>query len=226
MGLGRRLRRHGKVKVAANRSGRASRAQESAQESWLRRQARGLRPDRNPLRRGTDRVEAYLLAGLFVAAAAGAPLAAQAASRVAYTGALRVQQEQLATRHQVTARLTEAAGSTVNGYTLSPEIPAKAIWTSVTGVTRTGEILAAAGSAKGTPITVWTDPGGYLVTPPMTDAQVAGQGDAAAIGAVAGVVVVFLTGARVSRYVFYRRRMAAWEADWTLTAPTWNRQSW
>jgi hypothetical protein len=222
MGLGRRLRRHGKVKVAANRSGRASRAQ----ESWLRRQARGLRPDRNPLRRGTDRVEAYLLAGLFVAAAAGAPLAAQAASRVAYTGALRVQQEQLATRHQVTARLTEAAGSTVNGYTLSPEIPAKAIWTSVTGVTRTGEILAAAGSAKGTPITVWTDPGGYLVTPPMTDAQVAGQGDAAAIGAVAGVVVVFLTGARVSRYVFYRRRMAAWEADWTLTAPTWNRQSW
>jgi hypothetical protein len=220
MGLGRRFRRGGKV--SAHGSGRAS----GAQEPWLRRHARGLRPDRNLLRRRTDRVEAYLLAGLVVAAGAGAPIAAQLASRAAYIGALQVQQEQLATRHQVTARLTQAADSTVNGYTLSAELPAKATWTSVTGVTRTGEILAAAGSAKGTGVTVWTDQNGDLATPPMTAAQVAGQGDAAAIGAVAGVVVVVLTGARVSSYVFYRRRMAAWEADWLLTAPTWNRQSW
>ena len=49
-----------------------------------RRVLRGLWPDRNPLRRTTDRVETCLLAGLFVAAAAGAPFAAQAASHAEY----------------------------------------------------------------------------------------------------------------------------------------------
>ena len=43
---------------------------------WLH----GVRPDRNPLRRTSDRVETYLLAGLFAALAAAAPFAAQSAS--------------------------------------------------------------------------------------------------------------------------------------------------
>jgi hypothetical protein len=217
MGLGRRFR--GRREPSARKLAE----QESA---WLRRQARGLRPDRNPLRRKTDRVEAYLLAGLFVAAAAGAPLAAQTASAAAYASAQRTHQEQLATRHLVPAVLTQAAGSSVNGYTLSVDVPTKATWTSVTGVVRTGEVLALAGTAKGTPAHVWTDNRGDLVTPPMTQAQVAGQGDAAAIGAAAGVVVAFLGGAGLIRAVLYRRRLKAWEADWLFTAPTWNRQSW
>jgi hypothetical protein len=45
------------------------------QGRWLCRVVRGARPDQNPLRRGTDRLEAYLLAGLFATAAAAAPLA-------------------------------------------------------------------------------------------------------------------------------------------------------
>jgi hypothetical protein len=220
MGRERRFRR--RDKAPGRGSGRAS----SAQEPWLRRQARGLRPDRNPLRRGTDRVEACLLAGLFVAAAAGAPLAAQAASRAAHDGAAGVQKEQLATRHQVPAVLTQPAGRSVDGYTLSADVPTLASWKSVTGMPGSGEVLAPAGLPKGASVTVWTDPNGDLVSPPITDAQVAGQGDAGAIGAVAAIVVVFFSGTGVIRYVLYRRRMAAWEADWLLTAPTWNRQSW
>jgi hypothetical protein len=192
----------------------------------VRRHARGLLPDRNPLRRRTDRVEAYLLAGLFVAAAAGAPLAAQAASRAAYSSALRTQQEQLATRQQVKAKLTEAAGSAMNGYTLNEYVPTMATWKSATGKPGSGHVLAQTGSAEGSPVTVWVAPNGDLASPPLTVAQVAGQGDAGALGAVAGVIVAFLTGTGVVRYVMYRRRMAAWEADWLLTAPMWNRQSW
>jgi hypothetical protein len=220
MGLGRPFWRGSKA--PKHRSGRRS----GAEKPWVRRQARGLLPDRNPLRRRIDRVEAYLLAGLFVAAATGAPLAAQAASRAAYSGALRTQQEQLATRQQVKAKLTEPAGSSMNGYTLSEEVPTSATWKSATGVPGSGHVLAESGRSEGSVVIVWTTPNGHQANPPLTAAQVAGQGDAGALGAVAGVIVAFLTGTGVVRYVMYRRRMAAWEADWLLTAPTWNRQSW
>ena len=66
---------------------------------------RGAWPDRNPLRRRTDRLETCLLAGLFVAAAAGAPFAAQAAGHASYADAAHARQAQLAARHEVTAVL-------------------------------------------------------------------------------------------------------------------------
>lgn len=220
MGLGRRFWR------SDAKPGREPRRASSAHEGWLRRQARGRWPDRNPLRRRTDRVETYLLAGLFVAAAAGAPFAAQAASHSAYASALRAQQEQLATRHQVKAVLTTPAGTTASGYSITSNVLTGASWTSAAGTPRSGEILAREGSPKGTAVTVWIDEDGNLASPPLLAAQVTEQGQVAAGGAIAGVAIVFLTGAGFVRYALHRRRMAAWEADWQVTAPTWNHQSW
>jgi hypothetical protein len=187
---------------------------------------RGLRPDRNPLRRTSDRVESYLLAGLLVAALAGAPFAAQAASHAAHAGALRAEQAQLATRHQVRAVLTQPAGNNNSTYTLSTAVPAQATWTSATGVRQTGEILALAGSPKGTAVTIWTDAQGNLTSPPLLPSQVAGQADVAALGAIVAVAALCLCATGIVRYVMYRRRMAAWDADWVVTARAWNRQRW
>jgi hypothetical protein len=195
-------------------------------DRWLWRQVRSVRPDRNPLRRRIDRVETYLLGGLFVAAAAATPFAAHAASRAAYESALREQQVQEATRHQVQAELTEAAHSDVGGYTASGLVPAMAKWTSVTGVHGSGLIAAQYGSPKGTKITVWTDDAGDLTAPPLATVQVLSQRDAATIGAIAGVVVMTLGVGGTIHYVCYRRRLAAWDADWLVTGPAWNRQSW
>lgn len=186
----------------------------------------GLRPDRNPLRRTSDRVETYLLAGLFVASAAGAPFAAQAASHAAYAGALHAQQTQLATRHEVRAELTKPAGNTVSGYTLSAYVPVQATWTSITGVKHTGEVLALTGSKKGSTVTVWTDAAGNLVSPPLQASQVTGQRDVAALAAIVGIGTLYLCEVGVVRFVLNRRRMAAWESDWAVTAETWNRQRW
>lgn len=195
-----------------------------SRQSWLCRLVRGVRPDRNPLRRGTDRLEACLIAVLFVASAAAAPFAAQAASHAAYQSALHAQQEQLNTRHKVPAVLTTRAGTT-SGYALQAEIPTQASWTSVTGKPGSGEVLALAGSPKGTIVKVWTDDSGNLVSPPLVGTQVSGQGDVAAIVAVAGIGFLFLTEAAVLRHVLYRRRMAAWDADWLVTERAWHRQS-
>ena len=198
----------------------------NTQARWAGRLVRGLRPDRNPLRRTSDRVETCLLAGLFVVAAAGAPFAVQAASQAAYSGALRAEQVQLATRHQVRAVLTKTAGSDASAYTLSTEVPVPATWTSVTGVRRTGMILALEGTPKGSPVSLWTDDQGNIVSPPLQPAQVAGQGDVAALGTGVGIAVLYLCEAGIVRYVVNRRRMAAWDADWAVTAQVWNRQRW
>ena len=207
------------------RLGRTVRAQ-NTQGRRLGRLVRGLRPDRNPLRRTLDRVESYLLAGLLVAALAGAPFAAQAASHAAYAGALRAEQAQLATRHQVRATLTGPAGDNNSTYTLSAEVPVQAAWTTPAGERRTADILALAGTPKGAAVMVWTDAQGNLSSPPLQPSQVAGQGDVAALGAIVAVAAVYLCATGIVRYVMYRRRMAAWAADWVVTAQAWNRQRW
>ena len=207
------------------RLGRTVRAR-NTQSRWLGRLIRGLRPDRNPLRRTLDRVESYLLAGLLVAALAGAPFAAQAASHAAYAGALRAEQAQLATRHQVRATLTGPAGNNNSTYTLSAEVPVQAAWTTPAGERRTADILALAGTPKGAAVMVWTDAQGNLSSPPLQPSQVAGQGDVAALGAIVAVAALYLCATGIVRSVMYRRRMAAWAADWAVTAEIWNRQRW
>jgi hypothetical protein len=171
-------------------------------------------------------METCLLVGLFAAAAAGAPFAAQAASHACYVNALHVQQEQLATRHQVPAVLTQDAAP-AGGYSLSGSVLTPATWTSVAGVHRSGDVPAEQGSLKGTSVTVWTDnASGYLDSPPLTAAEVASQADAATVGTVTGIAIVYLAGTVAIRQLLNRRRMAAWDADWLATAEAWNHQSW
>jgi hypothetical protein len=196
------------------------------QGRWHGRVLRGVRPDRNPLRRTVDRAETYLLAALFVATAAGAPFAAQLASHTAYETALRTEQAQIASTHQVRARLTQDASTVVNGYTVTEQVPVLAAWTSPTGVRHTGQVLAPAGSPTGTPITVWTNAAGDLTSPPLLPSQVSGQGELAAIGTVVTVCVLSLGGACVIRYTANKRRLSAWDADWVVTSQAWNHQGW
>ena len=195
------------------------------QKLWLCRAVRGARPDGNPLRRRTDRLETCLLAGLFVAAAAGAPIAAQAASHAWLADATHTRQAQLAVRHEVTAVLAQPA-SAIGEYTLSSQVPALASWTSAGGSLRAGDVPAAAGSPPGTLVRVWTDHNGYLISPPLTVTQVADQADAARVTAVGGIIVCYMAGTLAIRRLLNYRRMAAWDADWLATARVWNRQTW
>ena len=195
------------------------------QELWLFRAVRGARPDRNPLRRPTDHLETFLLAGLFVAAAAGAPFAAQAAGHAWHADVTQTRQAELATRHEVTAVLAQPAG-VIGEYTLSSQVPTLASWKSPGGTLRAGDVPALPGSRSGTLVNVWTDANGYLVSPPLTVTQVADQTDAARVTAVGGIIVGYMASTLAIRRLLHRRRMAAWAADWVATARVWNRQTW
>jgi hypothetical protein len=196
------------------------------QGRWLGRAARGVRPDRNPLRRRSDRVEAFIFGGLVVVAAAGAPVAAVVAGRWAHADAARAAQVQQETRHQVRAVLLAPPHATVSGYTINGMSPAMARWTAPSGVLRTGQIAVPSDSARRTAITLWTDQAGDVTSPPLTPAQVADQGTLMALVAASLTIVACLLTAVVTRIVVNRRRIAAWTADWAVTAPLWNRQRW
>lgn len=195
------------------------------QGCWLLRMIRGARPDRNPLRRGIDRLEICLLVGLFAVIAVVTPFAARLAGHASYAAGLQARQEQLANRHQVQAALTKDAGP-VSGYSISAYVLTPATWTSVTGVLRSGEVPAEPGSREGTSISVWTDRNGYLDSPPLDVSEAASQADAATVGVIVASGIVYIVGAAAIKQLLNRRRMAAWDADWVTTAPTWNRQSW
>ena len=197
----------------------------SLQGSWLVRAVRGARIDRNPLRRGIDRLETCLLVCVFVALAAGTPFLARAAAQASYTSALHARQEQLATRHQVPAVLSATAGQ-ADGYSPSEYVLAPATWTSVSGAHRSGMVPAVPGSHAGTSLTIWTDTNGSLDNPPLPAAEVASQADATRVGVIVVACVLYVAAAAAIRQLMHRRRLAAWEADWVVTAQMWNRQSW
>jgi hypothetical protein len=189
---------------------------------WAGRKWRGLRPDGNPLRRRWDRVEAFIFGGLLVVAAVAAPVVAMAGSHWAYTSARQAASLQRETSYRVPAGLLAVPATPPSAVTTM--VAARAQWTAPTGATRTGEIPVQAGMVRGDVVTIWTDQAGNLTNPPMTLAQVAEQGTFGSVAGVALTVVTLLVAAGITRILVNRRRLAAWDADWAVTAPMWTRQ--
>ena len=203
--------------------GAASRA---GRKGWAGRKWRWVRPDRNPLRRRLDRVEAVIFGCLLVAAMASAPVAATLGGHWAYASARQAARVQRETSHQVRAVLLAVPATPPGGYAATPLVAAQARWTAPGGAVRTGERAVPARSVKGEAVAIWTDLAGDLTTTPLTPAQVADQGTFGTAIAVVLTLVTLFVAAGITRLLVNRRRMAAWAADWAVTAPVWTRQRW
>lgn len=189
--------------------------------SWLGMFMRGWRPDRNPLRRRSDRAESAVLALLFVVFLAAVPFVSQACYSSEHSMADRVQQAQRTWR-QVPAVLLKPESREPVSTSLGVYFPeALARWTAPDGMVVTGDVPVGLHAAAGTTLRVWVTRGGQLTAPPVHDSQVPVEaGFAAALGAVALAVALTLVGALVRR-VLDSRRMAGWEAAWLATGPRW-----
>jgi hypothetical protein len=190
---------------------------------WLSRVLRGRRLDRNPLRRGCDRVETVVLGALLAAFLAGAPFAAHAAGNLAYHLAAREAQGQRAALHQVPATLLRAASSSP----VYPEAGGVALvvdarWRAPGGQLRTGKLLVPPGATAGSTVPVWTDQAGQLSDPPLSQTQLVSRAQLAAGGAVGGLAVALLAAGWVIRWFLDRRRLAAWDAEWLANGPRWS----
>lgn len=122
--------------------------------------------------------------------------------------------------------LLQEAADAGNGYTADSQVLAQATWRAPDGSPRTGQVMATSGAPKGSPTLIWTDSSGHLTGPPLTESQIAGQADLAGAAAAGGLAVLVLCESVIIRRLLDRRRMAAWDADWTVTEPMWNRQKW
>jgi hypothetical protein len=214
----------------------ARRAQQSAvlvlevmamQEAGLRGAPLALRvrrlwPDRNPLRRATDRAEFTVVLLLLAVFLAGAPLTALAAARWAAAAGLRSERAAGGV-HQVPAVLLRSAPLAVGSLSTPvpwPQVPAR--WPSPAGP-RTAKIIVPSGERAGSIVMVWVDRSGRLATPPAPAVTVTCQVLLAAVSAPAALSLVLLAAWVYAEMILGRRRMAAWEADWAVTGPQWTR---
>jgi hypothetical protein len=194
----------------------------------LTRLARRHGLTRSPLRRSTDRVEAWVTAGAAVLVLCAALLAVVVAVGL-YQRALTEAGTKAARQTSVTAvLLTDAA-------TPPEETPdqgdagqaiAVARWPLPNGQQRTAPLSVYAYRHAGDRIPIWIDQRGNRVDPPKTSGIM--------IADAVGYGILFLTGGWVllgslwgiACCVLDRINAARWDLDWARTGPGWSRQTW
>ena len=190
----------------------------------LARTARWLGFDRNPLRRGTDRIEAALRLVLVVLIVAAVPAAAVLAGQRADRLALNRAHAQRAADHLVTAVLLEQAPAigSPDPYTSVQTTWVPARWQPPGLPSRTGDVLAAAGARKGSTVRIWTGPSGAVTDPPLDHRDITGDVCVAVIATCLFSWLVLLASGALARRALDRRRLSAWDAEWRASGPQWS----
>jgi hypothetical protein len=179
---------------------------------------------RNPLRRRADAVEAWVVLGAWLLTVLAGVLAGLTAARSVENGLARERAEWRPAVALVTEKAPGAPSRSGDG-TAGERVWTRVGWVAPDGSPHTGRARVAPGSAVGTPVTVWNDPEGRLVTRPATAAEAQLRG--VVLGGLLGVsaaAVPFVTG-RVLRARLERRRMARWDTEWARLGPIWGRKT-
>jgi hypothetical protein len=179
-----------------------------------------LRP--NELRRGSERVEAAVLAGLMVAFVAAIVVAVFLAAHVyrseqAADAGLRPAAAVLSPR----GLLTEAP--------ILHEATAWATWRLSDGAERSGILTSDVvpgiyGKPPGASVRLWVDRSGVPEPPPQgRDGMFIGA-TIAGLAVVAAAAAVLACGYRLCQRGLDRHRLANWSSAWAITGPLWTRR--
>jgi hypothetical protein len=188
------------------------------------RMIRALGWGRNPLRRTSDRIEAYLTLLLIAAAFVVGPWAASRAALATYRSDLRATAWETQHRFQVDALLLEDARQDPADATSPPtdDVPTSAQWTGRDALVHSGTAYVRSGTRAGTKVQIWVDDRGLQTGPP-------GMRSPHADAAMAAVFTLFGIAAglagirRVIRWQLDRRRLRAWQLEWMTAGPGWTR---
>jgi hypothetical protein len=163
--------------------------------------ARILGLDRNPLRRASDRAEAWIRIGVLAAFLVAGPLAAIGAGHWAYHSGIIEAHAQAGQTYSVRAVLPQPASpaADLTAASRGGQAWVRARWLS-TGVSpRIGEVLAPIGSAAGSVVTVWLDASGKLAARSLQPGQVTSQTVMVAALTPVLVALAFLIAVRLNR---------------------------
>ena len=176
---------------------------------------------RNPLKRGTDRVEACvrLAAGLLLVVATPAAGVTTGMSAMAHAP------QPPADWHRVSAALVERAPLVVvTGVGAdSQQVRATVRWPAAPGRENTGEALVRPDSPAGTRTAIWLDHAGTLRDDPTDPVGDRTRAIAYGAGAASGTVLLAGGGLVFVRNVLDRRRAADLQREWALVGPQWRR---
>ena len=192
----------------------------------LARCARWLGFDHNPLRRGTDRVEAAIGLVTTILLLVALPIAAIAVGRQADHLEARQVHARQAEEHEVTAVLLRRAQATgvPDPYTSIQMTFVLARWQPPGRPAQSGQVLATAGAPAGSTVTVWLDASGAVTSPPPDQRDIAGDVCIAVVVTCLVGGVLLLGSNALARRALDRRRLNAWEAAWRAAGPLWNGQ--
>ena len=186
--------------------------------TWL---ARRFALDRNPLRRTSDRIEAWALLAMTVAFVPLTALTAATASRwIEQSGSRELAGQTL---REVSATVLHAAPATATPLTGSVLFPVRARWIA-DGVMHLGLVRALPGTPRGSSVQIWVTRNGEVARQPLTSSELEGRATAAVVFAPAAVALAMCLLLSVLRRLLDRHRQAAWGAWWTLVEPRWSQR--
>ncbi|MFH0517593.1 hypothetical protein ACHBTE_10490 [Streptomyces sp. M41] len=176
---------------------------------------------RNPLRRRADAVEGWVLLAAWAATVLTGVLAGVG---TAGTVEREMARERVEWRPVVALLGQQAPGTSDarSGTTGGASVWAKVRWSGPDGAAHTGQARVRPGSGVGTPVTVWTDAQGRLVTRPATEAEARSR--SALVGSLAGLFaasVPFAAG-RALRARLESMRIDQWGYEWARVGPLWS----
>jgi hypothetical protein len=177
---------------------------------------------RNPLRRRSDVVEAWVLLAACVLAVLGGAVAGWLTA-----GAMRGGFEQARTdTRAVTAVLTEKARpQAADRPGGGNDAWATVRWRAADGIPHTARSEVPVGTPAGTRVTVWVDRHGTPTSRPPSPGQATVQAALGGLWAATAAAGAVYGGTRLVRARLDRRRMAQWAAEWEQVGARWGRQT-
>ncbi|MEV6195140.1 hypothetical protein AB0M19_22410 [Streptomyces sp. NPDC051920] len=174
---------------------------------------------RNPLRRRSDVLEAWIVLAAWVFTVLGGAVAGLGTVGAVENSLARERAES----HTVPARLIEDApeASGPAGRVVWTRVR----WTAPDGSARSGQVRVSAGTSADTPVLVWTDPVGRLVDRPTTVAVARLRAWLIGLFTGAGVAAVPFAAGRFLRGHLERRRVDRWDEEWARIGPLWGRMT-
>ena len=155
---------------------------------------------------------------------AAVPAAVLLAGRIADHVFLRDAHAQQATDRQVTATLTQSAGTSgaADPYSSVQTTWAPARWTAPNGTARSGQVLVMAGAAAGSTVQIWVTASGAATDPPAGTKDVMAEVAVTVLITGTTLILMLLGAEALACRSLDRRRSAAWDAEWRAIGPRWS----
>lgn len=181
--------------------------------------------DGNPLRRATDRAEAWIRILLVTVFLVAAPLLTIGTGRWAATTTQASARAHAAAVQPVSATVKRAAPANASDPARSALAWVPAQWHAPDGSARSGQIQAPLGTRAGSTIKIWVDNSGKVSEPPLTHAQVLSRVITVIALTPVGLALALALLLGVVTRLLQRRRLLAWEAAWAAVEPHWTRRN-